>query len=211
MTKDVIVDLGKLQSLVAEVGPARRLVAVAGAPGSGKSTLTDKLVAHLNASRPGFAAVLPMDGYHFDDRVLVARGLRPRKGAPETFDVTGLRHMLKRLSDDDEEEVAVPVFDRDLEISRAAARLIPRAARLILVEGNYLLLGRKPWSDLHPWFDMTVMLRVQVEVLRQRLTARWDGCGLSADEIRSKVEANDLPNGVLVTEDSITADYVLQG
>lgn len=112
MTKGVIIDLGELQSLIAEIGSARRLVAIAGAPGSGKSTLTDSLVAHLNAPRPGIAAVLPMDGYHFDDRVLVPRGLLPRKGSPETFDVAGFRHMLKRLSEDDEEEVAVPVFDR---------------------------------------------------------------------------------------------------
>ncbi len=114
MTKGVTVALGELQSLVAEVGTARRLVAIAGAPGSGKSTLTDNLVTHLNVTRPGVAAVLPMDGYHFDARVLVPRGLRSRKGAPETFDVVGLQHMLKRLRDDDEEEVAVPVFDRDL-------------------------------------------------------------------------------------------------
>ncbi len=210
ITKGVTVDLDDLQALVGNLGTARRLVAIAGAPGSGKSTLTDHLIAQLNAARPGIAAVLPMDGYHFDDRVLVPRGLRPRKGAPETFDVAGLRHMLKRLGQDDE-EVAVPVFDRDIEIARAAGRLIPQTARIIVVEGNYLLLDRKPWSDLHPWFDVTVMLRVPVAVLRQRLTVRWDGYGLSADEVRDKVEANDLPNGVLVMDDSITADYVLQG
>lgn len=211
MAKGVIVGLGQLQSLVGEIGPARRLIAIAGAPGAGKSTLTDSLAVHLNTARPGIAAVLPMDGYHFDDRVLIPRGLRPRKGAPETYDVAGLRHMLRRLSADDETEVAVPVFDRDLEIGRAAASLIPQTARIVLVEGNYVLLDRKPWSDLHAWFDLTIMLRVPVEVLRQRLTARWEGYDLSAAEIRSKVEANDLPNGVLVTESSIMADFILEG
>ncbi len=203
MTKGVTVALGELRSLVAEVGTARRLVAIAGALGSGKSTLTDDLVTHLNVTRPGVAAVLPMDGYHFDDRVLVdttrsltpgpmdgyhfddrvlvPRGLRSRKGAPETFDVVGLQHMLKRVRNDNEEEVAVPVFDRDLEIARAAARLIPRSARIIIIDGNYLLLDCKPWSDLHVWFDTTIMVRVPVEDFRQRLTARWEGYGLSAD------------------------------
>lgn len=211
MTKGLAVDLGELQASLARDASSRRLVAIAGAPGSGKSTLTDRLVAHLNAASPGVAAVLPMDGYHFDDRVLVARGLRPRKGAPDTFDVAGLRHMLRRLRDNEEDEVAAPVFDRDLEISRAAAQLIPRAARVIVIEGNYLLLDRKPWSDLHAWFDVTVMIDATEETLRARLTARWDGYGFAAEEVRRKVEANDLPNGRLVTESSITADYILRG
>ena len=39
---------------------------------------------------PGEAALMPMDGYHFDNAMLVERGLLPRKGAPQTFDVDGL-------------------------------------------------------------------------------------------------------------------------
>ena len=99
---------------------ARVIVAVAGAPGSGKSTLADKLVGKLNARQPGLAAVLPMDGYHYDDLHLVPAGLRPTKGAPDTFDVGGLYHTLSRLRAADEDFVAVPVFDRSIEIARAA-------------------------------------------------------------------------------------------
>ncbi|MFN4161414.1 MAG: zeta toxin family protein, partial [Stenotrophomonas sp.] len=65
-------------------GTARVIVAIAGAPGSGKSTLADKLAGKLNGRQPGLAAVLPMDGYHYDDLHLVPAGLRPRKGAPHT-------------------------------------------------------------------------------------------------------------------------------
>jgi pantothenate kinase len=74
--------------------------------------------------------------------------LRPRKGAPDTFDVGGLRHTLLRLKSGEEDHVAVPIFDRQLEIARAGARLIAKATRIIAVEGNYLLLRRAPWSDL---------------------------------------------------------------
>ncbi|MBL9064212.1 MAG: nucleoside/nucleotide kinase family protein, partial [Tabrizicola sp.] len=104
----------------------RVIAALAGAPGSGKSTLADKLVGKLNGRQPGLAAVLPMDGYHYDDLYLVPAGLRPRKGAPMTFDVGGLYHTLQRMRARDEAEVAVPVFDRKIEIARAGARLIPR-------------------------------------------------------------------------------------
>lgn len=211
MTTASTIDLDRLRAMLAEPGAARRLMAVAGAPGSGKSTVADALVAELNASRPGVAAVLPMDGYHYDDRVLDERGLRARKGAPDTFDVAGLRHVLGRLRADGEDEVAVPVFDRDLEISRAAARVLPRAVRVVVVEGNYLLLDREPWSSLRPFFDATIMVDVPVDILRQRLTARWRGYGLPAEEVRRRVEGNDLPNGRLVIEHSAAADHVLRG
>ena len=119
-------DLAGILQVVRQRGQSERsLTAIAGAPGSGKSTLAEAVVARLNEEAPDSAAVLPMDGYHFDDRVLVSRGLRPRKGAPDTFDVAGFYHMLHRLKRNEEPEIAVPVFDRDLEIARAGARLIP--------------------------------------------------------------------------------------
>lgn len=191
--------------------PARRVIcAVAGAPGSGKSTLAEWLVAALDAREPGCAALLPMDGFHYDDLHLVPAGLRPRKGAPETFDVGGLRHMLARLRARDEETVAVPVFDRDIEIARAGARLIPRDVRIVVAEGNYLLLDRAPWDSLRPMFDVTAMIEVPEAVLRARLTARWAHHGLSPAEIAAKLEENDLPNGRLVASASVRADVVLR-
>lgn len=189
---------------------ARVICAVAGAPGSGKSTLAGSLVEGLNAREPGSAALLPMDGFHYDDLHLVPAGLRPRKGAPETFDVDGLRHMLLRLRAREEEAVAVPVFDRDLEIARAGARLIPRSVRIVVAEGNYLLLARPPWDRLRPLFDLAVMIDVPEAVLRARLTARWQGYGLPPAEIAAKVEGNDLPNGRLVRAESAAADVVLR-
>jgi pantothenate kinase len=120
----------ELVRLIAKSNGRRRIVAIAGAPGSGKSRLAERLVARLNEGAEGSAALLPMDGYHYDDRILIERGSRSRKGAPETFDVLGLFHMLDRLKRNHEDEIAVPVFDRDLEISRAGARTIPRTVRL---------------------------------------------------------------------------------
>jgi len=187
----------------------RVVIALAGAPGSGKSTLAEWICARLNEGAPDCAAVFPMDGYHFDDRVLEARGLRARKGAPETFDVAGLRHMLGRLRLNDEDEIAVPVFDRDLEIARAGARLIPRHVRYLIVEGNYLLLRQPPWSSLRDMFDVTIMIDLPEETLRQRLVARWQAYGLSPDVIAVKVEGNDIPNGRLVRDASAPADFAL--
>ncbi len=193
--------------LLARKGDARLIVALAGPPGAGKTTTAAALEARINALAPGTAAVLPMDGYHYDDRVLVPRGLRPRKGAPETFDVAGFAEMLKRIRADKEAEIAVPVFDRDLEIARAGARIIGQTARIILVEGNYLLLDREPWRSLP--FDMTVMISVDRAILRQRLSERWTHYGLTGEAFIAKLDGNDMPNVDLVLSQSRTPDYVL--
>jgi pantothenate kinase len=190
-------------------GRERRIVAVAGPPGSGKSTLAEALEAAVDAAHSGRAAVLPMDGYHYDDEVLVARGWRPRKGAPHTFDVGGLASMLRRLRANDEAEVAVPRFDRAIEIARAGARLIPQSVRVVIVEGNWLLLDEAPWSSLAPLFDVTAMVRVPEEELARRLAARWEGYGLDAAGVRAKLEDNDLPNGRLVVARSRPAAVVI--
>ncbi len=200
----------ELVRLIARSNGRRRIVAIAGAPGSGKSTLAERLVARLNEGAEGSAALLPMDGYHYDDCILIERGSRSRKGAPETFDVLGLFHMLDRLKRNHEDEIAVPVFDRDLEISRAAARTIPRAVRALIVEGNYLLLDEAPWSRLRAMFDMTVAVDAPEDILRQRLIERWQGYGLTSQEIKAKVEGNDLRNGRYVLSKSRPADYVLR-
>jgi pantothenate kinase len=191
-------------------GGGRVIAALAGAPGSGKSTLADKLVGKLNGRQPGLAAVLPMDGYHYDDLYLVPAGMRPRKGAPHTFDVGGLYHTLLRLRTRDEAEVAVPVFDRKIEIARAGARLIPAGIGVIVVEGNWLLLNQSPWDRLRPMFDVTVMVDVPEHVLRSRLRGRWERLGLTEPEIIEKLEENDLPNGRWVRDGSIPSDHVIR-
>ena len=205
------IDLAGLTQHLAGIasGTGRVMVALAGAPGSGKSTMAERLVDGVNASRPGHAALLPMDGYHYDDILLNQLGRRPRKGAPDTFDVGGLRHMLHRLRARDENDVAVPVFDRQIEIARAGARLIPQSVGLVVVEGNYVLLRDAPWSGLLDQFDLTVMIDCPELTLRDRLTARWVHYNLSPDEIRAKLEENDLPNGRRVVADSVAADFVL--
>ena len=202
------IDIPALADLLqARATEGRVVVAIVGAPGSGKSTLADKLAGKLNAREAGLAAVLPMDGYHYDDTYLTPQGWQSRKGAPHTFDVGGLYHTLKRMRARDEAEVAVPVFDRQIEIARAGARLIPASIPVIIVEGNYLLLNADPWPRLRPMFDVTVMVDVPERVLRSRLTARWVRYGLTPPEITAKLEENDLPNGRLIAKESAPADY----
>ena len=192
--------------LAAEQGADRRIVAVAGAPGSGKSTFAERLRDRLEGRVA--AQVLAMDGFHYDDLVLEARGDRPRKGAPHTFDVDGLAATLARIAGD-RGAVAVPVFDRAIEIARAGARIIEAGTRLVIAEGNYLLLDAPDWAALRRFFDLTVFLEVPEAELERRLAARWAGYGLEGAALREKMEGNDLPNMRLVVGRSVPADVVV--
>ncbi len=182
----------------------RYLVALAGPPGAGKSTLAAELVTALGLG----AKAVPMDGFHYDNAVLIARGARNRKGAPDTFDVQGFRHLLTRLRV--EEEVAIPLFDRNLEISRAGADIVGPEDRILIVEGNYLLLNEAPWPDLAPLFDLTIWIDVPEAELDRRLMDRWAHYGKTPDEARAWIDGNDMPNIRRVAQGSRPADLVIR-
>lgn len=175
----------------------RSMIAVAGPPASGKSTLAEVLVAELRAQSRA-AGLLTMDGFHLDNAILETRGLRQRKGAPETFDLDGFHALASRVAHG--EHVYVPAFDRDRDLSVNAAREIGTDIRLVVVEGNYLLLDEPGWRDLRDLWDFTVFLDIPRDILKARLLARWKSHGLPPEEGRAKVMENDLPNATRVVE-----------
>lgn len=185
----------------------RVIVALSGPPGAGKSSLAAILVEKLNARAPGTAEVIPMDGFHYDDIVLADWGLLAKKGSPQTFDTGGLASLLERLRTNVEKAIAVPVFDRSMELSRAGARMVPSNVRILVVEGNYLLLETPAWNRLKSFFDLTVMLREDRAILHKRLIARWLSYGYDEAAAIAKAVSNDLPNADLVLQGSSPADF----
>lgn len=210
LMKDTQLQVGALaDTILARLGAARLIVAIAGAPGAGKSTLAEALWAALNDRRAGVAAVMPMDGYHLDNAILDGRGLHARKGSPPTFDVDGLARDLARLRAADR-PVILPVFDRDLDLSRAGAREVAPEVPVILIEGNYLLLDQEPWRGLAPLFDLTVFLEVPEAELERRLIDRWLHYGHSPEAARARALGNDIPNARLVAGMSRRADITIR-
>lgn len=173
----------------------RGFIALAGPPASGKSTVSHALVAELERrGRP--TGLLPMDGFHMGNTLLDRRGLRERKGAPETFDLAGFAATLTRARNKD--QICVPTFDRTLDTGLAAAAELLPAQQTVVVEGNYLLLDAPGWRDLSDLWDFSAYLDVPDDVLQERLIQRWLDEGLPPDRAREKAEGNDLPNARLI-------------
>lgn len=184
----------------------RYFIALSGPPASGKSTISEKLVKDLTLKGHN-SSILQMDGFHYDDQILKQKSLLLKKGAPETFDVMGFLNFLFRLQN--ENEVAIPIFDRSLELSRSSAVIISKETRVVIVEGNYILLKTHPWRELHKFFNSTIMINTKHEILEKRLKERWRSFNIPEEEIKQKVFENDLPNGVNVYKNSILADFNL--
>jgi pantothenate kinase len=195
-----------VETAIASAGDSRRFViALAGPPGAGKSTLSEALVAEFSRHGQG-AAIVPMDGFHYDNAVLEARGMLARKGAPFTFDVDGYRALLTRIREQPDTEIAVPVFDRALDLARAGGAVITPKHRFVIAEGNYLLLDQPGWAQMAELFDLTVMLKADITELSRRLIKRWLDLGLDAEQARGRALINDIPNAEMVVAGSAKAD-----
>ena len=188
-------------------GSTRHLVAIAGPPASGKSTLARRVASALTqAGRT--AQVVPMDGFHLDNELLEQRGLLDRKGAPQTFDAKGFLALVMRLSDPTEQ--TFPLFDRAQDRAVADAGQITAGCDVAIVEGNYLLLDQDPWRHLADLWAVSVWLDVPEETLERRLVERWLKHGRSPAKALAKARANDLMNARTAVADRLVAHVTLR-
>lgn len=184
----------------------RVCVALAGAPGAGKSALAAAVMRRFREQKVP-AGLVPLDGFLVDTAVLEARGLHQRKHSPETHDFAGFRHLVERIRQGG--EAFVPVFDRDRDLAVAGAQVVPADARIVLFDGSYLLLDEEPWRGLAPLWDLTARLEVPLPELRARLIQRWLDHGLSRAAATRRAEGNDVPNARRVLDRELPADLLL--
>ena len=178
----------------------RRFVAIVGPPASGKSTLANELQKQISGS-----CVVPMDGFHLSNKELEEAGLSDRKGSPDTFDVGGLELVLEKILGGG--NVMFPTFDRSLDCVIQNGGMVKSKDHTILVEGNYLILNKGPWKKISSHWDFSIMLDVSQEIIEKRLLERWAVNGFNADQAAFKTKNNDLPNAMIVKNNSLEANY----
>ncbi|HWS33576.1 MAG TPA: nucleoside/nucleotide kinase family protein [Actinoplanes sp.] len=191
-------------------GGRRAVLGIAGPPAAGKTTLAAALVTALAADPPpglgaDWVAHVPMDGFHLADVELDRLGLRDRKGAPDTFDALGYAALLRRLLDDQDEMIYAPGFERVLEQPIAGAVGVPRTARLIVTEGNYLLL----WQPVRALLTEVWYTDLERGERLRRLIDRHVRFGKSPDAAVSWATGTDERNATLIEATRSRADLLI--
>ena len=200
--------VSRVQILAAHT--TRRIaVGLAGGPGVGKSTLAAEIVETLNGIEPGIAALVPMDGFHMRHAKLEALGTVRDKGAAHTFEGAEFTEFLKRLKSA-AGPISGPGYSRKIEDVVEDAFTVAPETKILVVEGNYLLLGSAPWDAVKSLLDLAVFIDVSREKVRSRLMKRHAEEGLFSEERnREHIERVDLPNYDLVARSKPRADLVI--
>lgn len=196
----------RLDALLAAT-PGRVIVGITGAPGAGKSTLAAELVAR----RPG-AVLVGMDAFHLGHAALERLGTVARKGAPDTFDADGYVALLRRLRAGEPRTIWVGEFHREIEDTIAALVPVDPGVRLVVTEGNYLLVDDERWGAVRPLLDEAWYVDVPEETRLARLIARHRQFGRSeAEAYERSVTGSDADNARVIQATLERADVVVSG
>jgi pantothenate kinase len=182
----------------------RVVIGITGPPGCGKSTLALEIVSALD---PSEAVVVPMDGFHLADVQLERLGLISRKGAPETFDVAGYISLLRRIREVKSGTIYAPIFDRTIEQPLSGAIAVEAETKLVITEGNYLLLDEPSWTALRQLLDEIWYCDVDADLRRSRLLARHEQFGKTPQDALSWVANVDEPNARRVAATRFKANH----
>ena len=188
-------------------GEKRVLIGVIGKPGAGKSTLTSYLINNLELD---LTALVPMDGYHLSNKQLQRLNLSDRKGAFNTFDSDGFVSLLRRINLDTDKDIYYPIFHREIEESYAADGVVLKNTRLVITEGNYLLLEKGGWESVKKELSEVWYVKVNDELRLERLTKRHEMFGKDPESAHKWAHGSDEINAELVQTTVASADVIIE-
>ena len=210
-----------LSALLPNPTSPRVVIGLVGLPGAGKSTWAQRWIDAVNAAhattacadRP-VALALGMDGFHLsraelkmlpDPQLALAR-----RGAPWTFAPQRLRAHLMQLRATDAHGQPAPMRWPDFDHREAdpvdQALDVPPSARLIVVEGLYLLLRDPQWA-LRDAFDAVWFLDVSRAQANDQLAARHcQAWGWTPTQAQARIAASDALNADIVEATKEWAD-----
>jgi len=204
--KDVSEALARIKDLM-DKSNKRIVIGVVGKPGAGKSTLTSQLISNLPKDS---AVLIPMDGYHLSNKQLAKLGISDRKGAFDTFDSDGFVKLLKSVNRESEKDIYFPVFYREIEESYAADGVVPANTKLVITEGNYLLLDQGGWEAVRGELDEVWYIDVDDRLRLDRLTKRHQSYGRNYEEAFAWASGSDEKNAELVAKTRDKADVIVE-
>jgi pantothenate kinase len=155
------------------------------------------------------AVLVGMDGFHLAQAELERLSCAERKGAQDTFDAAGYVALLRRLRVPVADTVYAPEFRRAIEEPIAGAIAVPPHVRLVVTEGNYLLLDAAPWSAIRGLLDEAWFLAPDEQTRRAWLTARHRRYGRTAKQAAGRASGSDERNARLITPTASRADLIL--
>ncbi|CAL9023641.1 unnamed protein product [Prunus brigantina] len=201
------------------------IVGLAGSPGSGKSTIASEVVRRVNrlwpqkacaldsqVSPPDMAKVIPMDGFHLYCSQLDAmenpEEAHARRGAPWTFNPELLLKSLKTLRS--QGSVYAPSFDHGVGDPVEDDIFVSLQHKVVIVEGNYLLLDDGIWKEISAMFDEKWFVEIDIDKAMERVRMRHILTGKPPDVAKWRIEYNDRPNAEKVNKSKKNADLIIR-
>lgn len=160
-----------------------------------------------------------MDGYHLTRAQLSALPdpdtAHARRGAAFTFDAPAFLALVKKLREPicpETGTIYAPSFDHAVKDPVADDIPIQRESRVLVMEGNYLSLGKGEWKEAAELMDELWFVEVDKDVARKRLIKRHIKAGLAKDEEEAgkRADENDLVNGREIVEGRLQVHEIVK-
>ena len=193
----------------------RMIIFLAAPPGAGKSTLA-LFLERLSNTVEDIVPVqaLGVDGFQYPQNYLIAHSIEREgkriplssiKGAPETFAVEKLT---AKLTDVRKHNVRWPIYDRT--IHDVVEEMVTVKRPIVILEGNWLLLGEDHWQNIRSLADNSLFVRAEPADLKERLIRRKIAGGSTWEAAQKLYQQTDRLNVERCLKKSWPADETWQ-